>query len=147
MEVVPASGSDLTGLAALHAQGFDEPWSVEALQSLLASPGVFILKAQAQDKIAGFVMVRAVLDEAEILTITVAPALRGRKIAARLMEAAGAHVLAAGVTSLYLEVAEDNEPALALYTGLGFGEVGRRPAYYARPTGPIGGLILALRLR
>jgi ribosomal-protein-alanine N-acetyltransferase len=117
------------------------------LQSLIASPGVFILKAQSQDEISGFVMVRMVMDEAEILTITVAPALRGRKIAARLMEAACAHVLAAGVTSLFLEVAEDNEPALALYKGLGFGEVGRRPAYYARPAGPVGGLIMALSLR
>ena len=32
--------------------------------------------------------------------------------------------------SLFLEVAVHNAPALALYLGMGFQEVGRRPRYY-----------------
>jgi [ribosomal protein S18]-alanine N-acetyltransferase len=32
--------------------------------------------------------------------------------------------------ALFLEVDETNLPAIALYAGLGFHEVGKRPAYY-----------------
>ncbi|MGV8997557.1 MAG: ribosomal protein S18-alanine N-acetyltransferase [Parvibaculaceae bacterium] len=147
MEIGPATLADLEALAALHAGGFDEGWPVDALRSLLDSPGVFIIKAHDVGNIAGFVMARMVLDEAEILTITVQPAARGKGIATRLMGAAGAQALAVGVTSLFLEVAEDNEAALALYKGLGFAEVGRRPAYYSRLEGSVGALIMALTLR
>ena len=34
---------------------------------------------------------------------------------------------------MFLEVAEDNRAARALYAAAGFASVGRRPAYYARP--------------
>ena len=147
MEIIGlASVDDLAGLAALHAQGFDEAWSVDALRTLLSSPGVFVLKSEASEKTSGFVMARMVVDEAEILTITVAPSARGQGIAAGLMEAVAAHMVAAGVTSLFLEVAEDNEAALALYRRLEFTEVGRRPAYYARLNGAVAALIMALKL-
>ncbi|MDP3371055.1 MAG: ribosomal-protein-alanine acetyltransferase, partial [Brevundimonas sp.] len=52
-----------------------------------------------------------------------------------------------GATRLFLEVAEDNMAALALYAGAGFVEAGRRPGYYARPHGrPRDALVLALNL-
>ena len=39
-----------------------------------------------------------------------------------------------GIDSLSLEVRESNFPALALYTKLGFSQVGKRPRYYVNPT-------------
>ena len=48
---------------------------------------------------------------------------------------------------LFLEVAEDNAAALALYKGMGFQEIGRRKKYYHRPDGPaVDALNLALDL-
>jgi ribosomal-protein-alanine N-acetyltransferase len=48
---------------------------------------------------------------------------------------------------IFLEVAEDNEAALALYRKLGFQEVGRRKRYYARRDGePADALTMALTL-
>jgi ribosomal-protein-alanine N-acetyltransferase len=48
------------------------------------------------------------------------------------MEAAAAFARASGAASLFLEVADDNVAALALYERLGFVTVGMRPNYYAR---------------
>ena len=48
-----------------------------------------------------------------------------------LVEAALAAARAAGAESAFLEVAEGNAVALALYRGVGFAETGRRRAYYA----------------
>jgi ribosomal-protein-alanine N-acetyltransferase len=46
------------------------------------------------------------------------------------MRAAMADARAAGAAAMFLEVAESNAAARALYGGLGFAPVGRRPRYY-----------------
>jgi ribosomal-protein-alanine N-acetyltransferase len=52
------------------------------------------------------------------------------------------------VSQLFLEVAEDNAPARALYAQAGFEEVGRRKGYYARPqSAAVDALVLRRRLR
>ena len=133
-------------LAAIHAEAFDRPgetsWSAAAFADLLIQAGVFAVAAAD-----GFILMRAVADEAEILTLAVRPAARRRGEGGRLV---GEGVLAAavgGAARVFLEVAEDNAPARALYAGAGFAEAGRRPGYYA---GADGGrrdaLLLALNL-
>ena len=51
--------------AALHGHCFVEGWSAEAIAALLAGPGVFGLIAEAEGQPQGFVLCRAVADEAE----------------------------------------------------------------------------------
>ncbi len=115
-------------LAAIHAQAFEHPWAAAAFDELLASPGVFAL-AIGDD---GFILVRRVLDEAEVLTLAVLPALRRRGLARTLVEAAAAVARQAGAEALWLEVAEDNAAAIALYDACSFAPAGRRRGYYAR---------------
>ncbi|MCZ7594452.1 MAG: GNAT family N-acetyltransferase [Hyphomicrobium sp.] len=53
----------------------------------------------------------------------------------------------AEVRRLFLEVASDNDPAIALYKSLGFKTAGRRKAYYQRGAGEsVDAIILALTL-
>lgn len=131
--------------AALHARCFDEPWDEPALERLVAAPGTFALGA-GENPLAGFVLARIAAAEAEILTLAVDPAARGQGLGRRLMDAAAAMALAGGATALFLEVAEDNDAARALYGRLGFHQVGRRPAYYARPGSRVAALVLRLDL-
>ena len=120
-------------LAALHARCFTTPppWSEAAFASFLTDPLAFLLV----EGDAAFLLGRAVAGEAELLTLAVAPESRrlglGRKLLARFLYQARLR----GAACAFLEVAEDNAPARALYTAQGFAEVGRRPAYYARPDG------------
>lgn len=117
---------DVAALAALHAAAFDDAWDAPAIAALLLTPGTFVFW-DAQ----GFIMTRAAGDEAEILTLAVTPAARGRGLGRALVTAAAAHAAGLGAVALFLEVAEGNVPALALYAGLGFLQVGRRTGYYA----------------
>ncbi len=120
-------------LAVLHAQCFapGERWDEAAFGSVLAMPGGFGgvagTDAGRPDALA---LARVAADEAELLTVGVLPAARGRGLAARLLEELAAEAAGLGAARLFLEVSVGNAPALALYRRLGFGEVGRRRQYY-----------------
>jgi ribosomal-protein-alanine N-acetyltransferase len=139
----PASASDAPTLAALHAAAFEAPWSAADISGLLAGPGAYALTLPD-----GFILARALAGEAEVITLAVRPAARRHGLASALLQAATVQALAAGAETLFLEVAEDNAPAIALYGRSGFSLVGRRRGYYARPggAGPVDALIMRLSL-
>ena len=129
-------------LADLHASAFAAPWDAAAFADLLGQAGVF---AEAGDD--GFILIRVVADEAEILTLAVRPGARRRGLAGRLVETAAARAAALGAERLFLEVAADNAAARALYARYGFVQTGLRRGYYAREGGETtDALILALNL-
>jgi [ribosomal protein S18]-alanine N-acetyltransferase len=124
-------------LAAIHASAFARPWSGEDFEGFLAerlirADGLFVDK-EAQP--SGFVISRRVADEAEILSVAVAPEARGRGYARALLAGHLQGLAHAGVRTVHLEVENGNEPALALYRRLGFAKVGKREGYYVRPDG------------
>ena len=127
-------------LAALHASAFDHPWDAAALAALLAAPGVFAL---ADDTAQGFILIRVVADEAEILTLAVSPGARRRGLGRDLVEAAATEAARRGAESLFLEVAADNDAAIALYRRTDFQPAGRRKGYYAKAgAGAVDALVL-----
>jgi len=128
-------------IAQMHARLFDPPWSEESVRSLLISPGATALIAKVRlhpanpPAPAGFIIGRIAADEAEVLSLGVPDPFRRLGIARRLVEGLVRAVKAAGCVRLHLEVASDNDPAIALYSALGFAEVGRRRDYYRRSDG------------
>lgn len=117
-------------LADVHAEAFAAPWTAQAFADLLGQAGVFALGDED-----GFVLIRVVVDEAEVLTLAVRPAARRRGLGAALTRAAATAAGSMGAEHLFLEVAEDNVAARNLYENIGFATVGRRPGYYAAPDG------------
>jgi ribosomal-protein-alanine N-acetyltransferase len=85
--------------------------------------------------LAGFILSRMVVDEAEILSVAVAPRSRSRGLARRLLDLHLRRLAGLGTRSVFLEVEEGNEPALRLYRRAGFRQVGRREGYYQESRG------------
>jgi len=135
-------------LAVLHATSFAAPWSAAEFATLLGQPGVAAWISDA-DTPRGFILVRAAADEAEILTLAVAPTERRKRIAATLLTAACDALQAGGTTRMFLEVAADNVAASALYTAHGFEVCGRRPDYYGMgaANGPVDAVVMMKMLR
>ncbi len=125
-------------LAAIHAAAFrdDEAWGAAVFDSQLAQPGCFALI----DAAGGMLLARVTADEAEILTLAVAPPARRGGIGSALLASAMRRAAAGGAVAMFLEVASGNLPAQALYENAGFVRVGRRARYY-----PNGGDALVLR--
>ena len=118
-------------LAALHAESIAPPWSTETFATLLGQPGVAGWIAADNEEPVGLLLARAAADEAEILTLAVLAHRRRCGIATHLMEQLVAWAAIANTRRLFLEVAEDNVAARALYERWAFAIAGRRADYYA----------------
>lgn len=115
----------LNELEHLHALCFPhKPWSAGDFADLKKS-GCDIVASQN-----GFIVYRVITPEAELITIGVHPDARRGGIAATMIELMVRDLIARGVKKVFLEVAENNYPARALYERHGFVTVGRRPKYY-----------------
>jgi ribosomal-protein-alanine N-acetyltransferase len=127
--IVQATPAHAHAMAAIHVACFPprERWGADAMALQLGLPGAFGLI----DPAGGFLLMRVAADEAEILTLAVAPEARWQGRAAGLLRAAAGQAAVGGARALFLEVAADNAPARALYAQAGFVEVGRRKRYYA----------------
>jgi ribosomal-protein-alanine N-acetyltransferase len=124
-------------LAEIHATAFTRPWDAVEFERCLAdrsivADGIFL---RGHSEPVGFIISRRAVDEAEILSVAIAPAARGRGYSKPLLDRHLQALAQAGVQSVFLEVEEGNRPAYALYRGRGFRELGRRAGYYRRPDG------------
>ena len=118
---------DPADLAALHALCFKtpRPWNAREFANLLADQNtVFIGDHQ------GFVLGRVVMDQVDLLTIAVSPAHRRIGIARILLSDFEFLAKRRGGATCFLEVAANNKAAIALYSGHGYIESGRRKGYY-----------------
>jgi [ribosomal protein S18]-alanine N-acetyltransferase len=144
MRLTAATPADAPALAAIHAESFEDSWGAADMASVLGSPGAFGLVVRGEGpSVAAFALARVAADEAELLTLAVALVARRQGVGAALVEAVAAAAAAVGAVRLFLEVAADNEAALALYRGAGFAPAGRRPAYYRRGAGMADALVFA----
>ncbi len=144
MPVVPLHAPVIAGLLATC---FDDAWPIKDVREILAMPGTYGFVLDLAGGPAGVILCQIVAEEMTVLTLGVLPAWRKTGMARRLLRAAEAKARAFRVAVAFLEVAEDNEAARALYAGSGYVEVGRRADYYKRPVGRrVAALILRRRL-
>lgn len=130
-------------MAAVYAAAFPlgRAWSADEIAAVVDGPGGFAVTGET-----GFALGRAIAGEAELITIAVAPRARRNGIGRALLARFEAEARALRAEAAFLEVADDNAAALALYRGAGWQETGRRKGYYARPAGPVDAVTMAKAL-
>jgi ribosomal-protein-alanine N-acetyltransferase len=130
--VSEARAGDAGAIAALHAASFRRGWSEDEVERLLLDGQVLAHLARHGDELAGFILSRIAADEAEILSVAVAPRWQGHGIGRGLLDLHLRRLAGLLVGKVFLEVEDGNQPALRLYAGAGFHQVGQRPGYYPR---------------
>jgi ribosomal-protein-alanine N-acetyltransferase len=121
---------DAAAIAALHAASFQRGWGEDEFHRLLIDRAVVAHRAMIGRTMVGFILSRTAAGEAEILSVAIAPAWRGRGFARPLLDLHLRRLAGLGVRAVFLEVDEHNEPACRLYRNAGFSEVGVRKGYY-----------------
>lgn len=123
--IIRAGTAHAAALSVLHKAVFPHAaWDESAFLALLGQPGTVAFIHRTD----GFLLLRLVLDEAEILTFGTTQKRQG--IGSVLMHEGLAALEQAQIQTLYLEVAAHNESARLFYEKFGFTVIGRRKAYY-----------------
>src|SRR5262249_42616383 len=102
-------------------------------KTLADSTGQQLYVAESAVHVTGFVIGQQIADEAEILNVAVRQAERRKGQASALLCAILDSFRTGGVSRVYLEVRESNQPAIAFYQKHGFRQTGRRRRYYRNP--------------
>lgn len=132
-------------MAVLHARcffGAPRPWTEAEFVAFLDDENTTIAVRET-----GFALARIAGPEAELLTIAVDPGARRCGTGRDLVQEIEARCAARRVCDIFLEVAETNRPAIALYTAAGYHQAGQRRNYYrAAGANPVSALVLCKQL-
>jgi len=127
----PAVAGDAETMAALEPAAFPHPWSLAQLASELGgAPSLGLVAHDAVGALAGYVLFRRILDEAELLRLAVRPEYQRLGLATALVARGLAELRAGGCAVAFLEVRADNAAAIRFYERTGWEAAGRRPRYY-----------------
>lgn len=126
----PMTTADVAACLRIEQATYPTPWTEGIFLDELAALARAYLVAELDGDIAGYGGLLLVLPEAHVTTVTVDPSRRGGGIGTRLMLELIDRALAAGTTSLTLEVRVSNRAAQALYRRFGMAPVGVRKDYY-----------------
>ena len=133
--VEPAGMRDAASLSHLHRASFHRGWGTDEFEQILIERNALAHRLRLGKSTIGFIVSRSAADEAEILSVAVAPKYRGRGFSRDLLRTHLGYLAAREIRTVFLEVEENNRPARALYERAGFSTVGRRERYYKDSSG------------
>jgi len=125
----PALTTDITEIMEVERSAHDYPWAEKIMSRFLHRPDSVWVMQGVHGLLAHAVFGR-VLDEAELMIISVAKQEQGRGIGRELLKTMMVKLRIDGVRRIYLEVRESNRRAIRMYESLGFSHNGRRKGYY-----------------
>lgn len=136
--IAPLDAGHARDVARLHGEGgFSRGWDTSECAALLTERAIVAegVLLGPDEMLGGFILLRRAGDEAEVLSIVIAPSSRRQGQGQALLKAGLARLAGLGTRSVFLEVAQSNEAAIGLYRGLDFREVGQRHGYYPMADG------------
>lgn len=126
-----ATKEDIANIAELERMCFPMPWSEESIaHDILENDIALVLVAESDDEFAGYADLWCVAGEGQLNNIAVMPEMRGMGIATALLSEMIERLRYDDFSEISLEVRPSNSAAIAVYSKLGFEEVGERADYY-----------------
>ena len=131
ISILPAHRNDLDAIMLLERSGFPaaEQWSERSWRGEMLGEGRTILIARAQHPV-GVISIQTIGELADLHRLVVDSRSRRRGIGTDLARAGLEVVRQLRVREVILDVAFDNDPAIALYQQLGFEQLRARQDYY-----------------
>ncbi len=128
-------------IAKIEAETFSDAWSEESVHSTLSGSCNYVIyycdsKATVfsdekdAGEISGYILYSLVCGEAELLRIAVDSSMRKKGIANTMMEVFFSELKKNACEKIFLEVEDENVPAIKLYEKFHFKEIHRRKNYY-----------------
>lgn len=129
-----AQTKDLCAIEEIEEKCFSMPWTAAQLSTQLKDDRhEFIVAADKNDQVLGYVGMMYILDEGYISNVAVSPEYRRQGIADGIISGLCRICDELNLSFVTLEVRASNEAAISLYQKHGFEPVGRRKNYYELP--------------
>ena len=145
VEMLPMVMSDLDEVLAIEYRVCLFPWGRGNFTDSLVS-GYSCWVCRVDGELVGYFVLMMAVDEAHLLTISVAEKRQGLGFGARLLRHAMNVARERGAKILLLEVRPSNAKALELYRHFGFRQIGVRREYYPAQQGREDALVLTHEL-
>ena len=125
---------DIPELVSIEQECFSDPWSERLLSALLESAfdETWVLRLE-DGTAAGYINLRFLAGERELMRIAVRPECRGRGYSRKMMEQMVKSAEEKQVHDMTLEVRAGNLTAINLYKSYGFRKEAVRKNYYHDP--------------
>ncbi len=137
--------SDVAAVCAIEQQVQPQPWTQGNFSDALRS-GYRCLVDESQHEIISYAVLMPLIDEAELLTIAVAPSWQRNGLGGLMLRAVLDVARERKMRKIFLEVRVSNVAAIVLYRATGFVEIGRRRGYYQTADGREDALLMACEL-
>ena len=140
-------GQHKSDIIGLFLETYPEKGSkkAELCADLIDAPTIVAIGGHVGDKLAGFILAQQVCPSSDIIELVVSPSVRRIGIATGLLNKLVALSRRRNISELFLEVAEDNQAAQALYQKRGFQNVGKRTGYYQHEGRSVDAIIMQKR--
>ena len=136
IELFPLELKYCEDVARISKECLPEYWSLGSICDVLKYSNniYYVVKDLQTDEVVAFAGIMIVADEAELLNIAVDSEYRKCGIAQKLLEQLFVDAKTQNAYRILLEVRESNVHAQALYSKVGFSDLGRRKNYYSNPS-------------
>ena len=124
---------DIEAVVKIEKENFSVPWDENGFLSFMLREGTIFLTALNDNEVVGYCGLISAADEADITNVSVSQSMRKKGIGGMLLSELIKEAEGAGIKKIFLEVRESNIPAISLYNGFGFKQVGMRKDYYEKP--------------
>ena len=135
MTLRPMTEADVAQVTALEAECFSDAWSEKLVADLLTSSfdEAWVL-VNPEEELVGYINIRFLAGEGELMRIAVKPSYRGQGYSRKLMDRLVQSAYENEAPEVTLEVRAGNKPAIGLYESYGFVSEAVRKGYYHNPT-------------
>lgn len=141
----PMTSADLDAVMAIEQRCYPFPWTRGIFSDCLRV-GYVCRVVEAEKQLLGYGVMSHGAQEAHILNLCVCPESRRHGYARVLLQSLLRDAKTLGADTVLLEVRVSNSAAIALYSTLGFNEIGLRKGYYPAERGREDALLFALAL-
>ena len=131
IRIIKAEKENTSDIFLIEQSCFSIPWTEQSICDSVGIDSNYFNIAYADGKPAGYMSMQLAAGEGDIMRVAVLPEYRRLGIGRALLKEC---FLSTKPDIVFLDVRENNVPAVRLYESFGFEKTGIRKNYYSNPT-------------
>ena len=137
--------ADVDDVVAIEQKLQHFPWSRENFSDAVSN-GYLCYVDESQDLLRGYAILMPLIDEMELLNITVAESQQRKGLGRKMLKEMLRIASALEMKRMFLEVRLSNLAAISLYDSVGFCKIGTRSNYYQNKNSSEDALVMVCEL-